>query len=335
MCRYDNAPYIAIQPDSELLNANVSGHITLSPAAEACGDGSVTRNTTSNTQQHVLINAAALPAGHPYIASMRNLINSKYPTMPTAQRNQLIGAAYALLPPDSPYFPTAYAAANGVPAGQPLVLLFRSIPTGVRKTQDVTDNIRFVGGVRGLVAGWDYDAGVLYSENKISTSLVQGWVQTDKYLNLLNTGVINPFGPTTSATALQQALDSNYNGLFNVSKTSVTGVDAKASRELFKTAAGAISIAVGAQLRREKLDISPSDASRQFLVSGFGAPSVPIAASRNVTSAFAEVNVRVLKSLEVNAAVRYDNYQRVGSSTKETLNKSPSCRSNGSNQRTH
>lgn len=147
--------------------------------------------------------------------------------------------------------------------------------------------------------------------------------------------MINPFGRTTSATALQQALDSNYNGLFNVSKTSVTGVDAKASRELFKTAAGAISIAVGAQLRREKLDISPSGASRQFLVSGFGAPSVPTAASRNVTSAFAEVNVRVLKSLEVNAAVRYDNYQRVGSSTKETLNKSPSCRSNGSNQRTH
>lgn len=49
-----------------------------------------------------------------------------------------------------------------------------------------------------------------------------------------------------------------------------------------------------------------------FLVSGFGAPGVPVNAGRNVGSAFGEINVPLLKGLEADAAVRYDNYQRVG-----------------------
>lgn len=311
LCRYDNAPYVALQPDSTLVSASANGRLNLFDAAEAYLESSLTRNQTLNTQQHVLINGAALPAGNPYTTSLTNLLNSQYPQFP--QLKSLIGSAWALLPPSSPYYPTAFANSNGL-TGQPLVLLFRSIPSGVRQTQDTADNLRVVAGVRGTALGWDYDSGVLYSENKITTDLVQGWAQTDKYLNLINTGVINPFGANTQA-ATDAALASNYNGRWNVSTSKLTGIDAKATREIYQLPAGAVSLAVGAEFRRESLDLAPSDANQQFLVSGMGAPGVPLSAKRNVASAHAETSVPIVKGLDADLAVRFDHYERVGNTT--------------------
>ncbi len=132
LCRYDNAPYDAIQPENKQASIIVNGRLNISSSVEGYAEGNFTRNKTLNTIQHVLINGAALPAGHPYITSLTNLINTQYPAF-TAQLNPLIGGAWALLPPSSPYYPTAFATANGI-TGQPLGLLFRSIPTGQRKT---------------------------------------------------------------------------------------------------------------------------------------------------------------------------------------------------------
>lgn len=323
LCRYDNAPYIALQPESDLLNLALNGRLRLGSTLEAYAEGSLTRNETRNTTQHVLINGAALPAGHPYRASLTNLIDTQYAGLPPAQVTQLrslVGNAWALLPPTSPYYPAPFAAANGL-TGQPLVLLFRSIPSGVRKTEDITDNTRLVAGVRGSAAGWDVDAGLLYSRNKITTNLTQGWSETDKFLRLINSGIINPFGANTpEATAA--ALDANYNGMLNVLTTTVQGVDAKASREIYQLPAGAVNLALGAEFRTESLDILPSDANREFRISGFGAPGVPINAERNVASAFAEVNLPIVKGLDADLAVRYDKYEAVG----DTVNPKTSLR---------
>ena len=313
LCRYDNAPYIALQPDTLVVNGGVNARVNLGANLEGYVESALSRSTTNNETQHVLINGAALPAGHPYINTLQTLLNTQYPQFPILKTRTANGtSAYALLPPSSPYYPTAFANANGL-TGQPLILLFRSIPTGTRKTQDQADNVRLAGGVRGVALGWDFDAGLLYSSNKITTDLKQGWVETDKYLKLVNSGVINPFGVTTSQAALDAALATNYNGNLSVIKTSVTGASATASRDLFQMPAGMASVAVGGEVRREKLDIIPSEANKQFLIAGFGAPGVPLSATRDVESAFTELNVPVLKTLEANVAVRYDNYQRVGS----------------------
>ena len=312
LCRYDNAPYIAIQPEAKLATVSATGRLNVLDAAEAYGEANFARNKTLNTQQHVLINGAALPAGAPYIATLTNLLNTQYPQFP--QLKSLIGSAWALLPPTSPYYPTAFANSNGL-TGQPLVLLLRSIPTGVRKTEDVEDNTRVVAGLRGTALGWDLDSGVLYSKNKIATSLTGGWAEFDKYLGLLNTGVVNPFGPTADPAALDASVNSNFNGLFNTTTTTIKGVDVKASRDLYQLPAGMSSLALGAEFRRETLNIDPSDANKQFLVAGFGAAGVPVNASRKVTSAYAEVSVPVVRRLEADAAVRFDKYQQVGNTT--------------------
>lgn len=312
ICRYDNSPYVAIQPLSEQVNALAMGRYSFSDALEAYAEGNYTKNKTTNTIQHVLINGSALTATHPYTTTLRNLINTQYSAFPSLQR--FIGAAYSLLPTTSPYYPTAFAAANGL-AGQPLVLQFRSVPTGVRVTEDVTDNARFVAGLRGSFMGWEYDTAYFYAKNKIEENLVDGWPLFNTYLPLLNTGVINPFGTTTDPAALAAAKATIYKGNWFINTTSVSSIDAKATRELYMLPAGMINLAIGGEVRKEKLDLAPSQANKDFLVAGFGGAGVPVKADRQVKSAFAEVNVPILKQLEANVAVRYDNYENVGKTT--------------------
>ncbi len=309
-CRYDNSPYVSLQPKSEQANLIVNARANIAQDTEAYLESSFTENKTTNTIQHVLINGTALTPTHPYTTTLRNLLNTQYAAFPGLQR--FIGSGYALLPPSSPYYPTLFAGSLGL-AGQPLVLQLRSIPTGVRVTQDKTDNARVVAGIKGNGFGWEYDTAFMYAQNKLSEDLKDGWPLFDQYLSLLNTGVINPFGPTTDSAALAKADAAIFRGNWFVNKTTVTGFDAKGSRELFQLPSGAVSLALGAEFRKEKIDLQPSQTNIDFLVAGFGGAGVPIAASRNVQSAYAEAAIPVTKHFEVDLAVRYDNYQRVGS----------------------
>ena len=309
-CRYDNSPYVSLQPKSEQANLVLNARFNLGKETEAYVESSITRNKTTNTIQHVLINGTALTSTHPYTITLTNLLNTQYAAFPALRR--FIGLGYSLLPTTSPYYPTAYAASIGL-AGQPLVLQLRSVPTGVRVTEDTTDNARIVAGFKGNRFGWEYDTAFMYAENKLSENLKDGWPLFDQYLSLLNTGVINPFGPTTDPAALAKADATIFRGNWFVNKTNTSGFDAKASRELWQMPSGTVNLAVGGEVRKEKIDLQPSQTNINFLVAGFGGAGVPIAASRTVESAFAELSIPLSKAFEADLAVRYDNYQRVGS----------------------
>ena len=321
LCVYDNAPYDALQPKTKLSIASATARFKVSNSAEIYTEPSFTRNDTLNTIQQVLINGAALPSNSPYITTMTNLINSQPPAVQTALR-PLIGSGWAFLPSSSPYYPTAWVDSQpNLISGQLLPLYFRSFPTGTRKTRDVNETSRIVAGIRGTFAGWDYDAGLLYSKWENKNSLVQGWALFDQYLTLISTGVINPFGPTNDPNAVAKAMATNYVGPFSSTVNSVKGADIKASREVFKLPAGAVSVALGGELREEAYNFTPSDANANFLVAGFGAAGVGASGTRKVQSAYAETavpllkDVMAIKSLEADAAVRFDSYQRVGNTT--------------------
>ena len=322
-CRFDNAPFDSLQAETKLENVALNGRFKIAESLEGFLETSYTRNETRQTEQPVLINGAAQPAGSPYAIDLHNLYNSQYSQFPrlgvllfgstsaAALAPTAAANAYALLPVTSPYYPTAFAAANGI-AGQPLALLLRSFPTGPRKTTDVSQDSRFLTGVRGSGFGWDYEVGALYSKDRVTNLLTGGWTLTDQYLNLLNTGVINPFGPTTSQSALAAANAATFNGVFTSSVTSIASIDGKATRELFALPGGMAAVATGVEFRRERLNIDPSDANKQFLVSGFGSAGVPTGAARNIESGYVELNLPVIKEIEIDAAARYDHYEAIG-----------------------
>ena len=81
-------------------------------------------------------------------------------------------------------------------------------------------------------------------------------------------------------------------------------------RALFALPGGDLAVAVGAQYRKESIDdqsANPENLAhpydRYFTINAVGAVG-----SRNVKSAFFEVNAPILSNLEINASGRYDDY---------------------------
>ena len=193
-CRYDPASYVNLIPDSERRNAMGSVHFAITPDLELYGEGAYSENRTKVSIQPVpLSDQFSIPSNNPYNAYLQNLINTQYPAL-AAQLDPLVGTAAILIPPSSPYYPTAFAAANGM-AGQPLVVRYRDTASGFRRLEDDTDNYRALIGLKGTLAGWDFDTGLLHVESNVREKTLGGFPQYSLLLPVLDGGGIDVFGP--------------------------------------------------------------------------------------------------------------------------------------------
>jgi iron complex outermembrane receptor protein len=311
-CSFDNSPYVSLQPENEKSNLMANGRLTLSANSEAYFETGYSRNKLTSTTQPVPIAYNAITtATNPYVPQFKQLI-AQYPALLAKPYAGTFGIGGFILIPSSPYYPKDFAAANGL-TGLPLLLNYRDVANGARNTLDTSDNGRLLVGVRGSFAGWDLDSALLYNESKVREELLSGYAQYSKVLPILNSGVINPFGETTDKTALAAAQAAEFRGTSFTSKTSTTSLDFKAGRELWNLDAGTVSLALGAELRKEKFNYDPSVAIQTGDIAGLGGNAFPVAGSRNVTSAYAELAIPIIKKLDADVAARYDNYQGVGS----------------------
>jgi iron complex outermembrane receptor protein len=322
-CSFDNSPYASVQPQSDKASLMANGRVTLSPNAEGYFEAGYTQNKfNSSTQPVPLAYNAITTSTNPYVPAYKALI-AQYPGL--SKYAGTFGIGGFILVPTSPYYPAAFAAANGM-AGLPLLLNYRDVANGVRHTLDTSKNSRLLAGVRGSLAGWDLDSALLYSESKVAEELLSGYAQYSKVLPIFNSGVINPFGETTDKTALAAVQAGEFRGVSYSSKTSTTSVDLKGSRELFNLANGPVALALGAELRQEKFSYDPSVAIQTGDIAGLGGNAFPVVGKRNVSSAYAEVSVPLARKLDADVAARYDNYQGVGSTVnpKASLRWQPS-----------
>ena len=227
------------------------------------------------------------------------------------------GPATALLPatitlqPTSPFYPHADAIAAGVD-GQPLNVRYRATETGLRDTTDTNKGYQLVGGIKGTIANrWDTDLSYSYSEGELHNHVNGGFPLYSRILPLLNSGNVNLFAPNTAAIQ-QQLRDSSFVGDAVFNKASTSAVNGKISGDLFNWRGGTVAGAVGVDLRKEKLDENPDPSYTIGDISGYGGNANPISADRKVTAFYGEVNVPILKSLELDAAVRTDDYSDFG-----------------------
>ncbi|HUP09190.1 MAG TPA: TonB-dependent receptor [Caldimonas sp.] len=303
-CRFDPSPLVQLIPDAERTSLFLSGRYALTPTMELFAEGSWNRNRQNNVIQPVPISDQfALPPNHP-------LFN-------VAPYN---GTSTILVQPGTPFYPTAYVQSQ-LPAGAPLPVLdvrWRDNINGNRHIEDVADAPRLVVGLRGSAASWDWDAAYLHSESRVRENVVSGFPILSQVLPILNSGNVNFWGPSPD-NVVQQVLATDFHGeAFNI-KSSLDSVSGKASRELFNLPAGPLAIALGAEERKEKYQFNASSQISTGDVAGYGGNFLPVDKSRNVDALFAEVNIPAYKNFEVNAAVRWDNYQGVGSSTNPKL----------------
>jgi iron complex outermembrane recepter protein len=310
-CRFDNSGFDSVQPDTKKGNGLLSAHYQLTDTTQLYANLNFAQvETLTQVQPVPLSYQNPLLASNPFLAYQANLLATQYPTY----HNPAITptAAAFLLPPTSPYYPAAYAAAHGM-AGLPLNLIYRDFANGPRLEDDTADTTRAVGGWKGNLLGWDFDTSILYSQVKVKEDLKSGFPLYSEIMPILDSGVIDPFGPTTDPTALAEAKAAEFVGQDWSSTTSLTSLSGHASRALFDLPGGPFSAAVGAEVRRETFIYNPSAPIQTGDITGEGGNQLPENAARSVESAYLEVNMPIVHSLDADAAVRYDHYQNVGS----------------------
>jgi iron complex outermembrane receptor protein len=191
------------------------------------------------------------------------------------------------------------------------------------RTNEVTSSAqRLVLGATGVVGGWDYDLGVSRAENRAVDKYVDGYVLFDQFDAGVRAGTINPFGPSSQAG--RDLINSiKINDEARKSKGVSTAIDGKVSKALMALAGGDLAIAVGGEARRESTGFTPSALLLSNNIAGDrGTGSAELTAtddSRKVYSVFAELNAPLTKTLEVQLAVRHDDYSQVGSTTNPKI----------------
>jgi iron complex outermembrane recepter protein len=314
-CRFDNSSGDSLEPLQKRGSVYVNGGYKLSDSSQLYGNVLFSENQTTQWEQPVPLSYQnPMVAGDPYIAYLANLLATDYPGYKAVKA----GEGAFLLPPTSPYYPTAWAAQNGL-AGQPLNLIYRSFATGLRQTEDTADTTRVVGGIKGDAAGWAYDTSLLYSGVAVYDNLQSGWAQYSQLMPLLDSGVINPFGPTTDASAAAAAMATNYDHEDYSTRTSLTALDGSASREIAYLPAGPLRMAVGGELRRETYIFSPSPALLSGDIAGLAGNELPESASRTAEAAYIEFSGSITHTAGADLAARWDHYQSVGNTINPQL----------------
>lgn len=227
----------------------------------------------------------------------------------------LIGATH----PDNPYLGTA-ARLSYLPLFDPGV--------GVSGTDSKSHTGRFLAGVKGTYGSWDFDTAVSFSEAK----------QTDTSTKTMNRRVLDALmNPTPANMAAAAAFSPAYAALpagtvwrigenaglntpalysallADKSREGFSrqyGVDLKVSREFGKLAGGPIGVAFGFEARHEATNLGLYDGLGDFI----GLSLTSYAGKRDIKAGYTEVALPVLKELELNAALRLDDYSDAGSS---------------------
>jgi iron complex outermembrane receptor protein len=218
-----------------------------------------------------------------------------------------------LIQPSSQFYPHALAQQAGVD-GQPLNVRYRTYENGFRDTTDTSQTGQIVAGVKGTWNNWDVDASGFYAEGKTTERTNGGFEDYRLILPLLNSGTVNLFGNNTP-DIVSQLRATNFIGdtLSGTSKT--YGAQGKAAGEIWKLPAGPLSLALGAEARKETLDQNPADAIQGGFITGYGGQNKPVSGDRTQWATFGELNIPIEKTLEGDAQVRYDHYSDFGGTT--------------------
>ena len=220
-----------------------------------------------------------------------------------------------IMQPSSPYYPTAYLTEYAPShVGNPINVRYRAVLNGNRDITDKNEGWQIVGGVEGSWKNWDINVAGFYNETEVKETLNGGFPQLSLLVPLLNTGLVNFFGETP-ADVVSQVKATNFNGLAFKGGTKMYGFDARMSGDVYTLPAGPLAVAVGTEYRREEITNNPSAALQTGDISGYGGGFEAIDKSRNVWALYAEALIPIVKTVDLNLAVRFDDYSDIGNTT--------------------
>lgn len=182
------------------------------------------------------------------------------------------------------------------------VIAGRFMQGGPRITDRTSTLDHFVLGMEGTTAEIEWD--VAYSEGRSKvTNRDSNYFDARLLPPAIQSGAINPT-VTTNDPALVESMKISP---LRVGESEIKSLDAKLSGEAMQMRAGPLAYALGASFWREALTDTPDPLIQQGLVVGSIRQS-PASAEREAKAMFAELNIPLMKNLEVQAALRRDIY---------------------------
>ncbi|KQY27666.1 TonB-dependent receptor [Caulobacter sp. Root487D2Y] len=217
-----------------------------------------------------------------------------------------VGIALPQFLPDGSLNPmNPYSGANPAyagPTGSALINYgFGDIPSKNTYTNRV---YRMAGGVKGDALGWDYNSTLVIAHSSLETRQ-EGFISYNALIDVITNGTYNFMNPSANSQAVRDKLAPV---MLKTSTTDLDSIDFNATRQFGELRGGPIGVAFGGQFRYEATEdpnINPFGDTQ-------GLGSAQTRGNRTVASAFGEIGLPVLESLELNLSGRYDHYSDVG-----------------------
>ena len=204
------------------------------------------------------------------------------------------------------------------PTGEELLLSMRGAQLGERDTRTEINSVDFLGG---LVGFWDIGNGVdweingqysksstrTFNSNLINDPDVQRLIDSGEY-DIFNTSGMGYDEWNAQITDIYN--QAAHTGLYRAEFDS-TQIDGFMSTLLFDNGTVSMSGLVGAEFERIDFTQQSDPQSASGNVSG-GAGGDDVFADRDRTSAYAEIQTSLPYNIDINAAVRYDEYDQQG-----------------------
>jgi iron complex outermembrane receptor protein len=279
-CLWDPVQFATIQPKTENVNLFMRGTLALGANAQGYTEVGIFKSKADTYTTPSGLTGAGF-----------DLINARV-------NNTNSGADQLLMPANHPdNILRVDARPRWVDASRPRVSNLETTVT------------RVLAGVKGTYANWDYDTGLMYAESKTDRTQT-GYYRTSALRTALNNGTFRIGKGVINSPEVLALVSPTLN---NSGTTKSTSLDFKATRELFQLPGGMMGIALGAEYRKEETNSQSTPYTDINDIVGLGYSASQ--GSRNVKALYAELAAPVMKELELQFALRSDDYSDYGRST--------------------
>ncbi len=192
---------------------------------------------------------------------------------------------------------------------------YRGVPWGLRTWEE--ENTVFGGniGLKGQISGsWDWQAVLGRTEGKKDSINPNGFMLKSELVAAVKSGEFNPFETDLSNPALTSVVNRASYQPFVITETQMITYDANTSGELFDLPGGTAGLAVGVNRIEQDYKKTIDQQSQNDNVFGV-TDDKGDQGSRQVNAVYAELSLPVFKQVELQAAVRHDQYSDFGSTT--------------------
>jgi iron complex outermembrane receptor protein len=310
-CFYDSASDVHLIPETKKKDLSGSFTVKLDPQNQFYGNGSWVYNLTVQAIQPSPIRTSFLSSDSAYTGS---------------------GVSPALLiRPGNPNYDnylTPWLNSHGLGAmvGQPIAVTLRTFLAGPRTSYDESTQTRFNFGFKGEFMGWDYDTALSRDQNIDKGSVIDGYFSQVGLSRALNntTNDWNPWaaGGAQPADVTAAIASATYKGPTAEGTYTTTSWDGRISNNAIASLpAGDVGLSLGAAERHEQFEITVPAILGSGDIAGLGGATSPAAASRQISSVFAETNVPLTTNISANASARYDSYNDLKSDANPVTGK--------------